>query len=726
MPRRRYRRCPRRLLRKRVLRPPTAGSYFPYSVQRYQPYRGGHAVPVPVPLPAPAAYTVSPAPIDPRYGYTEQIVVPGINSLTTMSTLGTRGIYYQDTSTATPTNYYSTPLIYHTLGWANEYEQGSSNSVAERWDYFPFNDRDFTSVAELLLVPGCSPGLFTKQFVEFAPSYGNVAYIFNSVIPSYYPPTIAAVPTGSLRPPPSATPTMPTNPLPPWPLKATTITPTIGNGNVFPVLASPPPPQATTLQAYSTASTPFTFGAATGSTAEPHTFPYLNDEFFYSAYGGPGLVATPSFDTLAPNATVGGYAADGWFKMFEFFEVPSQSIGAIGPLLVPNRPDISGSNFDWYRKDIKPGQLNLNLIMDEEVFFSLTGDQTITQTNGQVTDQTALPAAANPQNPTDQFAQQLLNFNQIGQLPIGNYTLSTSTPAAPNFMLTLPAVGSAIPGGTTGFCPTPMVVTSTLANGTPASAYPIVSRGMAAFDPVSNYYFGVNNTGTPPLVTPYPYGNGLKAAWVQFLNLRHGGSGYVFGFGTGAVGQNSAVGVALPVGGMTTVTPPQGIPTNLTNSLFGTGIPADRPFRSLSYPDIDYTVMRPAALPPSPYTNPVLNPVATAYDANIPPAPVPALTTQMIRACETRRCSRATRLPKSRGRHPARLPARSRHHGGLCMTRSTRRRSRRRGCSRCLIVTRGGVSTTRAWRTGLAWPRRLRRTRSPAARATPARGATRT
>ena len=30
-------------------------------------------------------------------------------------------------------------------------------------------------------------------------------------------------------------------------------------------------------------------------------------------------------------------------------------------------------------------------------------------------------------------------------------------------------------------------------------------------------------------------------------------------------------------------------------------IPAERPFHSLSYPDIDYTVMRPAALPP-PYT----------------------------------------------------------------------------------------------------------------------------
>ena len=48
----------------------------------------------------------------------------------------------------------------------------------ELWDYLVFNDRDFSSVAELLLVPGCPPGLFTKQFAEFAPSQINAANIF--------------------------------------------------------------------------------------------------------------------------------------------------------------------------------------------------------------------------------------------------------------------------------------------------------------------------------------------------------------------------------------------------------------------------------------------------------------------------------------------------------------------------------------------------------------------
>src|SRR5208282_3879216 len=47
-------------------------------------------------------------------------------------------------------------------------------------------------------------------------------------------------------------------------------------------------------------------------------------------------------------------------------------------------------------------------------------------------------------------------------------------------------------------------------------------------------------------------------------------------------------------------------------------IPADRPFHSLSYPDINYTIMRPAALPPSLYTDPQLP---------TPPPSSPPLTT---------------------------------------------------------------------------------------------------
>ena len=202
--------------------------------------------------------------------------------------------------------------------------------------------------------------------------------------------------------------------------------------------------------------------------------------------------------------------------MFEFFEVPSQSIGAIGPVA-------TGSNFDWLRQDIKPGQLNLNLIMDEEVFFSIAGKQTISQierpgssttwaTGSTATVRSVQPAAAEFQPDSGVAARE----QPFSLLPAAEHTGEPVVDAAG---------GRATP-------PIPLVVTSTLANGTPATALPIstfgTSSGMAALDPISNYFFTRttrarrrrNVTGPP-----WPNGNGLKAAWVQFLNLRHGGLG---------------------------------------------------------------------------------------------------------------------------------------------------------------------------------------------------------
>ena len=117
--------------------------------------------------------------------------------------------------------------------------------LIEPWDYFPFNDRDFTSVAELLMVPGCPPGLFTKQFAEFAPMSTNVTTIFGTVTPSLttltspvaLPKTSGTAPTASSPFSPPAPTTPPFNPL------------------------------------------------------VPHTFPYLVDKFFYSGsrpHGCPG------------------------------------------------------------------------------------------------------------------------------------------------------------------------------------------------------------------------------------------------------------------------------------------------------------------------------------------------------------------------------------------------------------------------------------------------------
>ncbi len=80
---------------------------------------------------------------------------------------------------------------------------------------------------------------------------------------------------------------------------------------------------------------------------------------------------------------------------------------------------------------------------------------------------------------------------------------------------------------------------------------------------------------------PYQQLHGLKAAFSDFLKLRHGGSGYLFAHGAGPTGS----GDSRPRYANWTQTQP---------------VAADRPYRSLSYPDINYTIMRPASLPPSP------------------------------------------------------------------------------------------------------------------------------
>ncbi len=428
-----------------------------YSAQRFQPYRGGHAVPVAAG--APASGTAPQPTLDARYGYTEQLAAPtGYSNL-----LGTQGIYYIDSTTPTPTPYYSTNPIYHTLGIAND--------QAEPWDYFPFHDRDFTGVAELLLVPGCPPGLFTKQYAEFAPSRSNSG-LFAQVQPQ-----------------------------------------------------STPPPMITT---FATAAAAF----VTGSTANPlpaHTFPYLVDRLFYTG-------ASSAADT--GGTLVGGPTGDGWFKMFEIFEVPGQTFGAIGPVA-------QGANFDWQRQDTRPGLLNLNLIIDEEVFFGVAGQQDVN------------------------FNQQWLNFIQIPAIPAGTYSLPLNGQAP------IPQYGP----------PVPLVVTAIDANGSPNYVYPIANQGVTATDPILAALNQGNPEGPSRIVD-----SRIKAAFAQFLWLRHGGSGYLFGFGGGSVGQNSAV---VPID------PPIPAPAG-----YGQGIPVERPFRSLSFPDIDYTVMRPATLPPSPFSNP--------------------------------------------------------------------------------------------------------------------------
>ena len=399
------------------------------------------------------------------------------------------------------------------------------------------------------MVPGCPPGLFTKQFAEFAPMSANVTNIFGQVTPSLSP--RCTVP--SFRKLPART-----------------------DGR-----------RARSAAGSIRSTAPF----------HPLTAPHL------PLPGGQVLLhrglADPGHDSLFGDPT-----GDGWFKMFEFFEVPSQMIGAVGPVA-------QGTNFDWLRQDTKPGLINLNLIIDEEVFFSVFGSQS---TN---------------------FNQQLLSFDQLPNMlfpngSTGQYWTSTTTP--------IPLAA--------GTSPIPLVVTATLASGAPAAAYAMNNVGVLATDRL---------TGT--------LDHRMKASFAQFLSLRHGGSGFVFGYGGGTTGQNTAVQIGNTNAPATPNNP----------------IPADRPFHSLSYPDINYTIMRPAALPPSAYTDPQINqPTPPAWPPNY------AGNYTATLACEIRRSIRVSQPPPTRTRRGA-CPDSSdtRGHVRFCCRRPTRCA----GCSSRRTVT---------------------------------------
>ena len=250
-------------------------------------------------------------------------------------------------STSASTNYY-----YHTLGYTND--------SAENWDYFAFNDRDFTSVAELMLVPGCPPGLFTKQFVEFAPSQMNAA---DHLQPGHAGPHAELHIAGHE-----------------WHGHRAQLASKPGDRQVpgravqygdraVPVGLGGDGDQHSRCRTtrrrlhYRRRSQPSRRAAETADgesqrrRSSPIRYPYLVDKFFYTGAStflyppqvppntatglGPlqsqnTITVCRDFGTTDPSAfsepVVGGPAADGWFKMFEFFEVPSQMNGAIGPV----------------------------------------------------------------------------------------------------------------------------------------------------------------------------------------------------------------------------------------------------------------------------------------------------------------------------------------------------------------------------------------------------------
>lgn len=171
-------------------------------------------------------------------------------------------------------------------------------------------------------------------------------------------------------------------------------------------------------------------------------------------------------------------------------------------------PVAEGDNGDWLRKDLRPGAINLNAIYDEEVFFGLLGD-------GRLNSQPAFPDPPQP----------------------GQSLAATPGTGIPRMITALNAAG----------LPATSVPVSDL---TPGTGYP-QGRGYLIFNPLT--------------LQPMTY---MKAAFADFLKLRHGGSGYIGVFRS----------------------------PNLPNTAFGNTL-VDRPFRGLAYPDLHDTLLRPARLP---------------------------------------------------------------------------------------------------------------------------------
>ena len=197
---------------------------------------------------------------------------------------------------------------------------------------------------------------------------------------------------------------------------------------------------------------------------QPHTFPYLIDKFFYSAYGAIEH-ARPGW----PGRRLRGR------RLVQDVRVPRSP-------QPDDRRDRPGR--EWGRistgrgRTVKPGQLNLNLIIDEEVFFSVVGpaDHHVSRT----ANTSRSDGDDRPDTRRDQFTQRLLNFDQIPCRRLSR--------AGSNRLVTL----AALTRGTTrppaapllaplaGTPPIPMVVTSTHADGGPASAYPALEHGVAS------------------------------------------------------------------------------------------------------------------------------------------------------------------------------------------------------------------------------------------------------
>jgi hypothetical protein len=352
----------------------TKGTLDLYSLHRLQPYRGGQDVPV---IGATPPNPAGPYLHDPVYGLSEQTAPPPVGGGRKF-----HGVF----NSAQITN-----DIAHSLGTAG----GPRDSYSA---YLPFHDRDFSSVAELLLVPGCPPSLFTKQFLEKLPPNGTTYQGPWSKDPN---PKNNNADYPYVTPPPQR----PQN----WQTDGVTVAvppnPQLNNPGTPPIYTNPTPNYYEYVPlpfrngvAYTPANPPTIPNDIPQAPVPPVVFPYLPDAFYYDSYYFQDNVTSPGNPTwqITPNANLAGtnpwrndQSGTSWYKMLEFFEVPTPSFGSIGPVAM-------GSNLDWLRQDLRPGQINLNLIIDEEVFYGIIDDprlnsRSVVPVNPSPAQQLALP-----------------------------------------------------------------------------------------------------------------------------------------------------------------------------------------------------------------------------------------------------------------------------------------------------------------------------------------------
>ena len=500
---------------------PNSNARLVYSVYRRQPYRGGQVIfnhNLPDVIDSGGNLVHNPAVPRPRYayGFSEQTASYSVQQENSVpSTSNRRYRIFWDASQP-PTgpgseNRYRTRTIYNTIARSND--RNDNGHFAP----FTFHDREYMSVAEVLLVPICSPGLFTKQFIER----------------SYHP--------GRYRNTPGD--------------------PTANDYRQRPAAYGNDPGESQRIDASNR-------DLSHENSEDMPSYPCLSDLFYYSGAtpqppGGqvaslitPKSWYNPADPNLAalPPSQVGGTTGAGWARMLEFFEVPSTMAGTLGPAA-------AGDNFDWARQDRVPGKLNPNLIIDEEVFLGLIDD----------------PRLNLSPVPLGQGLHVVHGLNEVGAPYFQEYNRGA------------PRVGRSVPGG---------------------SALQVENDAR------------INN----PAGLPLPPDNGMSplalmsTAFHDFLSLTHGGSGHIFAHGTGPVGAGN-VGTPNPV-----------------------PIAAERPYRSLAYPDINATIMRPAWLPPGPASESVA-PLYVASgvgstDPNWPyrepfPAPTPLIPDDPLRSFAT-------------------------------------------------------------------------------------------